>query len=392
VLLGAAAAVIALVVVLELTLGGGSSRRPPPAIHPVPSAPSLGPVAQPPPAAEQFGVNVNRLFNDQFGGHGYTPAQIDGLLGALAATGATVARSDALWQAAEPNPPAGATHRYDWTFADQIAATLAAHRLRWLPIVDYAPAWAASDPSKTVSPPRLPAAYAAYAGALASRYGPGGAFWRAHPELPAEPVQSYEIWNEPDNAQFWPPAPDGARYADLYVRARKAITAVQPDARVIVGGLTDIAHFIPAMLAARPGLGAHIDGVAIHPYGPTPAVVFSRVRGARSVLQQSGLGDVPLYVTEFGWTTRPPHSLGWAPARLRPRYLTTALATLAHSDCGIAAAILYTWVTPRLNPADHEDWYGIEPPAGGTSPDVAALTAAFHEAGASAPDVALCRG
>lgn len=77
--------------------------------------------------------------------------------------------------------------------------------------------------------------FASFAAALAERYGPGGAFWRARPDLAADPVDTYEIWNEPDVGMFWAPASDPARYADLYLRARDAIKAVDPGARVIVG-------------------------------------------------------------------------------------------------------------------------------------------------------------
>ncbi len=273
------------------TLGRGTSTA-----AAAPSGPApLGPPAQPAPASEQFGISVNRLFNDQFAGRGYTRVQIDDQLTELAATGATAARSDTLWSAAEPNPPDAGGHRYDWAFDDEIAGTLAAHGLRWLPIVDYAPGWAATVPSSSVSPPRLVGDYAAFAGAFAARYGLGGSFWHAHPGLRAEPVDTYEIWNEPDNAQFWPPAPSATTYADMYLRARDAITGADPSARVIIGGLTNPGVFLPALAAARPGFFAHVDGVAIHPYGPTPAVVYwARARGTqRAHRARAGL-DAPV--------------------------------------------------------------------------------------------------
>ena len=131
----------------------------------------------PAPPSQVFGINVNRLFNDLT----YTQAHIDAQLAAVRATGATVARSDALWEAAEPHAPAGGRHRYDWSFDDQIAGSLAAHGLTWLPIIDYTAPWAQSVSGQDHSPPRSDADYAAYAGAFAARYGSGGTFWRAHP-------------------------------------------------------------------------------------------------------------------------------------------------------------------------------------------------------------------
>jgi hypothetical protein len=139
------------------------------------------------------------------------------------------------------------------------------------------------------------------------------------------------------------------------------------------------------MLAARPELRGHIDGVAFHPYGASPGVVMARLRGDRATLDDLGLSGVPLYVTEFGWTTSPPGSLDYAPASARPGYIQSTLAAIGRSSCGVAATILYTWVTPERNPADREDWFGIHAPGAGASPDVAAFVAGLR--GATAPGV-----
>jgi hypothetical protein len=376
-LAAAVAAAAALVLVLLLTQGGGPPRRhtagPPPVPAPAPA-----------PAAVQLGANTGRLFN----GQPYPEAQVLAQLAALRQTGATLARSDALWETTEPSPPVGGVHRYQWAFDDTIAGSLAAEGLRWLPIVDYAPGWAATQPAAGHSPPRAVDQYAAYAGALAGRYGAGGAFWRAHPGLAARPVDTYEVWNEPDNSLFWSPGPQPAAYARLYLAARQAIRAVQPDARVIVGGLTQPTRFLPALLGAVPGLRGQLDGVGIHPYAPTPGAVMARVRRARATLNALGLGQAPLYVTEFGWTTHPPGALDYLPERLRPAYIQQTLSDLEGSGCGLAAALLYAWVTPERDPADSQDWFGISPPQGGASPD----SQAFAQAIAAAPPVGRTAG
>jgi hypothetical protein len=388
--------VVAGVVVL-LASSGGSLRRPSspgvthpgkPSPPPTPAPPGPGPPAQPAPIGEQFGASVNRLFNDGT----YAPAQISAQLEALRQTGATVARSDAFWEASEQQPPVQGVHRYDWRFDDTVAGSLAAHGLRWLPIIDYSARWAESVPGEDHSAPSSPDGYAAYAGAFAARYGPGGAFWRAHPRLTPEPVETFEIWNEPDSPQFWKPAPSAARYAQLYTLARDAITAVDRSARVIVGGLTHPEVTLPAMLAASPALSGHIDGVAIHPYGATPAVVLGRVSTARATLRALGMASVPLYATEFGWTTRYPGALDYVPQRLRPGYIFETISALGHVNCGVPAAVLYTWVTPERDPQVSEDWFGIHPPAGGSSPDAGAFMAALRRAARPAATIDACAG
>ena len=327
-----------------------------------------GHVSRRPASTEQFGASVNLLFN----GRNLSDAEIGSQLAALEATGATLARSDALWEATEPAPPVNGVHSYNWSFDDRIAASLAAHRLRWLPIVDYSARWGQSIPGQDHSPPTLSADYAAYAGALAARYGPDGSFWREHPELPSLPVQAFEIWNEPNSSFFWVPRPDPARYAELYDAARTAIHAEDPTATVLIGGLANGPPFVAPMLAAVPSL--RIDGVAIHPYDVSPAAVAAKVAETRQMLDVLGLKTAALYVTEVGWTTSPPGALDYLPETLRPAYIEQTLRSL--DSCGVAASIVYTWFSPRQNPRDSQQWFGLS----GSEADVRAFAAGLREA------------
>ncbi|MGI8862958.1 MAG: hypothetical protein ACR2JH_00930, partial [Solirubrobacteraceae bacterium] len=93
---------------IALLQGGGHRHRP--GVR-RPRAAARAP-ALPAPATPLLGVSVNRLFLDRT----YSPAQIDAQLSALEQTGATDARCDALWDATDPQPPTGGTHRYDWSF------------------------------------------------------------------------------------------------------------------------------------------------------------------------------------------------------------------------------------------------------------------------------------
>jgi hypothetical protein len=320
----------------------------------------------------------------------YSPAQIDAQLSALARTGATDARTDALWEATEPAPPLAGVHHYDWSFDDRIAAALALHGLRWLPIIDYTAGWAQTIPGQDHSPPRSASGYAAYAGAFAARYGPGGSFWAEHPTISPRPVTDYEIWNEPDGGHFWLPRPDPRGYASLYAAARTAIKAADPAGRVLIGGLTNPPVFLPALLAARPDLRGHIDGVAIHPYAPSPPAILAVVNADRALLRSLGLADVPLYVTEFGWASRPQGARDWIPPPLRPGYIRASFQALAHSDCGIGGVILYTWVTPERDPVNEYDWFGIHPPRGGETPASTAFAAGIADALRPQPPLHVC--
>jgi hypothetical protein len=118
--------------------------------------------------------------------------------------------------------------------------------------------------------------------------------------------------------------------------------------------------------------------------------VLGRVRQARTALGGLGLGGIPLYVTEFGWTTTPPGALDYLPERSRPGYIELTVAVLGHTNCDISAVLLYAWVTPQRNPADSQDWFGIHPPDGGSPPDTTAFVRGLNAARSPAATQAVC--
>jgi hypothetical protein len=223
------------------------------------------------------------------------------------------------------------------------------------------------------APPAEVADYGALISALARRYGAGGAFWKSHPGLPATPITDYEVWNEPNFANFWCPGPDPAAYARLYLAAHAAVHRVDPEARVLLGGLAAVKDsnppenlnprdFLGAALENQPDLRTTIDAVAVHPYAPTPPEVLASLRSLRSTLDSVGLNAVPMSVNELGWYTQgtggnPPTS----EARRAAGFAQLAPA-IAGSDCDVIALSVHTWITREQNPADREDWYGLADP------------------------------
>jgi hypothetical protein len=222
--------------------------------------------------------------------------------------GISVVRDDASWDSAEAQPPDPATgqHQYRWAERDARVAAMARYGLRWYPIVDYSASWASSIPGDQFAPPARDEDFAAFAAALAARYGRGGAFWAEHPELPALPVESYEIWNEPDFSQFWhADGEPGARYASLYASSRAAIKQADPAARVVVGGLVDWngPRFVRAMYRARPDLRGNVDALGYHEYHHDVADVHRSLSEIRRVLRGVGGSAVPIELTEVGWSS-----------------------------------------------------------------------------------------
>jgi hypothetical protein len=307
--------------------------------------------------ASFYGVNVQQVFDGPSSGWNTD-------LSAMAGGGLQLARIDARWSNIEPNPPSGGTHTYDWTMYDGIVQGLAQHGLRWLPIVGYSTSWSGVTPGDTLSPvaPQHYADFAAYAAALAHRYGPGGSFWQSHPSLTPVPVTEYEIWNEENSLAFWhQQAGNAEQYADLYMAARSAIKSADPQARVIVGGLalnnppavTDEVDFVRRMYAHRPDMAGNVDGIGLHPYQATVGDTYMRLARFRQGINPIVGASVPIELTEVGWATTA------VSEGERAVDLATMAEDLPRSDCNVDSFLPYTWRTEESNPNDSESWFGI---------------------------------
>jgi hypothetical protein len=350
-------------------------------------APEAGGRGGPRPRPVAFGINAQRLFFE-------LPERAWSRHFALmAAAGIHEARVDALWQAAEPRPPVGGRHAYRWHRFDALVAALARHRIRWVPVVAYSTTWAGTARGNHRSPPRDPRAFAAYAGALARRYGRGGSFWRLRRGLPRLPVTDYEIWNAPNGRATAVPASD---YALLYLAARRAIRSADPRARAWVGGLAEGAPaYIRALYRARPSLRRAIDAVALHPYAERLSGVLVSVVQARRALDRLGMSVVPLVISEIGWATAGRTPVPHASDAGRARLLALLAEVLALSDCDVVGFFPHTWTTRERDPVDSEDWFGLwhpngMPTIGGTAYAGAARRTGRWLRDSAIPEIPLC--
>jgi hypothetical protein len=307
-----------------------------------------------------FGVNPGDLFK-------LPQSQWDTHLSAIAADGVQVVRVGAWWSDLEPGPPAGGQHRYAWGDLDQQIGALARHGLRPEPLLSFSATWASKTRGDYTAAPAGPGDFAAFARALAQRYGRGGNFWREHPDLPVLPVMAYEVWNEENATAYWHPAATApAEYADLYAAARGAIHQADDAARVVIGGLAAADNdavlapedFLRRMYSHRPDLRGAVDAVGFHPYARDPRGVYALIAGFRRSLDATAGPGVPIEVTEIGWTTAD------TPEQRRAAYLRELAETLPRSDCGVERLEAYSWVGPERDAGDREQWFGIANPDG----------------------------
>jgi hypothetical protein len=311
-----------------------------------------------PPRASAFGADFGVIFQAH-----YPPEVIDRAMDSAQDAGLGLARVGPLWELTEPHPPRGGEHHYDWAYDDQIAKQLAGRGFKWVAVLGFAPPWASVAPGMLHAAPRGTANYAAYAAAVARRY--------------RGLITAFEVWNEENTPIFWRPAPDPVAYGRLYAAARAAIHRADPGVPVLIGGLAGGHGQFLRTLLQQPELKGAVDGVAVHAYAPTPAAVLAQVASYRRTLDRSGFAGVPLYVTEYGWSSRrvlpsPVQPLvpagSYAPAAQRPGFIVQAARDVLGSGCDVRMAIFYAWVTQQHNPRALYDWFGVASPTGGPTP------------------------
>jgi hypothetical protein len=304
-----------------------------------------------------------------------TPSALGRALDDVVALHMTWIRVDMSWARLQPHSATG----FEWTATDAIVGAARHRHLHVLGLLGYTPAWArASGCRSFVCPPRSPAAFAQYAAAVAARYR-GSA------------VAAYQVWNEPNIAQFWA-SPDPEAYGLLLADTTAALRRADPRALIVFGGLAvtgttgsavAAGTFLTRSCAARP---CRVDAVGYDPY-TYPALPSSATRPPngwqqmselRAAMAAAGLAAVPIWVTQFGAPTDYP---GGSDPRLvsdtqQARILLDGLRLAAPASSGIGALFVNTWRDSATR-GSREDHFGIENADGTRKPAFAALARAL---------------
>lgn len=234
--------------------------------------------------------------------------QLDQRMADIAATGAKWVRFDFNWTLIQPDNAS----QYKWDQYDALVATAQKHQLFVLGILDFTPAWAratvCADSDKCY--PANNQRFADFAKTVANRYKDRG-------------LHYWEIWNEPNNPQFWQPKADPAGYTRLLQAASQSLRAADKNAYIITAGLspqeTNSMSYTPIDFLTgmyKAGAKGSFDAVADHPYtfplSPKSAVSHAWNQMAdpktslRQVMLSNGDQDKKIWITEYGSPTGGP--------------------------------------------------------------------------------------
>ena len=290
-------------------------------------------------------------------GRGPVPASYVGLhihhAGAGTAWPSAAFASWRLWDAyvAWPwlEPSRGA---WQWEIADRLVTLAGEHQIEVLLPLGLSPTWASARPTE-------PSAYGR-PGLSAEPADLGD--WRRYVETVASRyagrVHLYEIWNEPNLAEFY--TGDVAAMVRLCREAYAIVKRIDPAARVVSPAATGAAGvpWLDRFLAAG-GAGC-FDVVGFHFYVMPDAAetIVPLIARVQDVMQARGVGARPLWNTETGWyVARAPHAAGADhPGALSESLAaaTVARALVLARAAGVERFYWYAWDNENTGLADRD--------------------------------------
>ncbi|MFZ5891054.1 MAG: GH39 family glycosyl hydrolase [Myxococcota bacterium] len=205
----------------------------------------------------------------------------------LKAAGLDLLRVSIGWDEVEPQKD-----RYDFAFWDQfVDIAVKEHKIRLLPYVAYTPRWnsdgAPEDFWKT--PPRDAREFGELMRLLSERY-------RGR-------VHSWELWNEPDNRDYW--LGSSAEYATLLEVGSLGVRSGDAGAQVVFGGLAGGVEFLRQLFDEHRA-AERVDVVNLHSYYETwnenpVETIPEYVDEVTAIVKRHG-GRQTLWMAEFGYS------------------------------------------------------------------------------------------
>jgi Bacterial Ig domain len=165
-----------------------------------------------------------------------------------------------------------------------------------------------------------PAAFGRWAGEFSEQMAQAGG------------AAAYEVWNEPDEPEFWRGPVDVDHYVRILKAAHPRIRAGDPGAKVLLGSLTGNNHQWLHSVYAR-GARNSFDAVAVHTDtaclvdrpstfmregGKVSRYSFLGFRTLRDVMVDHGDSAKTIWMTELGWSTATSPCARGAWAGLKP--------------------------------------------------------------------------
>ena len=175
-----------------------------------------------------------------------------------------------------------------------------------------------------------------------------------------------EIWNEPDNLQFWPKPHNAQEYFQLYVETAQALKQAFPDLLIGGPGLTQMGVSTPTgqtwlrnFLDYVRKNNAPLDFFSWHLYSNDPNETVRAAQFYRAELDAHGFQNTAMHITEWNTDIRRQASPNAEALALRTGGKGAALLTaswIALQDNDVAVSTFYRGPDPAM---DAPQFYGL---------------------------------
>ena len=217
------------------------------------------------------------------------------------------------------------------------------------------------------------------------RYGPGGAFWSAHPELDSSryAITSIELGNEPYFGEM-----SAAEYADAVRPALEEIHQLNLPVKVVLDSRIygNDTSWMDTLYARIPNLNSLFYAFADHPYWyghdpaeTSPAGPFDRIETLRKRMIEQGSGNKPIWITEYGESTA---NCGGecVSEQTQAEHLQSMIDAVAtHPAWGIEMLSVYQLRDRGTDSSDRERQFGLLREDGTEKPAYGVVAAAMQQ-------------
>jgi polysaccharide biosynthesis protein PslG len=288
----------------------------------------------------------------------------------LEALGVHWIRFDFSWSDIQRN----GEHAYDWQKYDALVEHANRYGVNVLGMIGYTPYWARNsvcDYSDKCEPAD-PTKYSNFVNEVVSRYK-------------SEGVSNWEIWNEPNNINFWKPAPNVSKYTEMLDMAYIAAKQADASSNIVSAGLSPATNenknvapvdFVKQMY--NMGAKNSFDALGFHPYCfhesfncPVEYAdwsAWSQMSDTPSSIRKEMVlnGDEAkkIWITEFG---APTQGYGSVSESQQADELANAYNKLSRVNW-TGPMFWYSLQDTGLDSNDSEDWFGLVRANGGKKP------------------------
>lgn len=244
-------------------------------------------------------------------------------------------------------------HHYYWGQFDALVGDAARQGLRVLPVLIDPPRFRSRQPRRRALrgyyPPRRYGDLGRFAARAVQRYGTGGSFWRAHPDLRPVPIRSWQVWNEPNLPFYWRPKTSPEQYTRMLQVVAEAIIGADPEAEIVTAGLPASTQGIPLTTYIRrmyrAGAAGSFDALGVNAYSPTSRGVIRVLANVRRIMDAYGDRVARLWATELSWSDVGPGSRFKAGRAGQAARIRDVIVRMGHARAwlNLRGFVYYTW-------------------------------------------------